>query len=236
MFLPDHIHKSWNSFLSDEILNEITTIENSISPPYNPESKDKILRFLTLDLSKIKIVWLGQDVYPGKGVATGRAFEAGNIKSWLEPFKQVSLKNILRLIHKTYEDIEAYEDILSYTEIKEVIKTGAFSIKPYDEWFDALEKQGVLLLNTSFTCQTGQANSHKTHWLSFSEKLLTYISENNCHLSWFLWGKEAEKFKPFLKGTFYESRHPMMCSSKYENDFLKASCFKDTMDQVNWLG
>lgn len=236
MFLPTQIHQSWHNFLTEEICQDIKFIEDTISKPYNPESKDKILRFLTLDLNKIKIIWLGQDVYPAKGVATGRAFEAGNINSWLEPFKQVSLKNILRLIHKTYENIEVYEDILSYVEIKAAIKTGAFKIKPYDQWFDALESQGVLLLNTSFTCQTGKANSHKALWLSFSEKLLAYISENNPHLSWFLWGKEAAKFKPFLKGTCYESRHPMMCSSKYENDFLKSSCFKDTMKQVNWLG
>ena len=28
----------------------------------------------------------------------------------------------------------------------------------------------------------------------------------------------------------------MMCSEKYEDDFLKSDCFKDTMNIINWLG
>lgn len=236
MFLPNNIHPSWDKFLSEDILNELQLIEKSITHPFNPNDSNIVLRFLTLDLNEIKVIWLGQDVYPAKGVATGRAFEAGNITSWLEPFKQVSLKNILRLVHKSYEGITDYQNIFSYVQIKEAIKNDDFKILPYTQWFNALEAQGVLLLNTSFTCETGKANSHKVHWLNFSQKLLTYISENNDHLSWFLWGKEASKHKEFLKGTCYESRHPMMCSIKYEEDFLKSNCFKATMSQINWLG
>ncbi|HBD63006.1 MAG TPA: uracil-DNA glycosylase, partial [Clostridiales bacterium] len=63
------------------------------------------------------------------------------------------------------------------------------------------------------------------------------ISEKNRDIKWFLWGRQAEEKSQFIKhGKFYISRHPMMCSEKYDDDFLRNNCFKDTMDIINWLG
>jgi len=236
MFLPKSIHPSWDQFLTPQVEDLLNHIYQTISHPYNPHQDDLVLRFLSLDLQAIKVVWLGQDVYPAPGVATGRAFEAGNISSWLEPFKQVSLKNILRLIHKTYREISDYDRILSYQKIKDEISNGSFPILDYRDWFNSLEDQGVLFLNTSFTCQTGKANSHKSHWLPFTHLLLTYISRENPNLVWFLWGKEASKYTPYIEGKLKISRHPMMCSKKYDDDFLKSKCFEDTQDLIHWLG
>jgi len=73
---------------------------------------------------------ISHDPYPEKGIATGRAFEVGGLKSWEQPFRQVSLKNIIRLIHKSYNNITRYEDIPSFTEIKKEIKAGRFPILP----------------------------------------------------------------------------------------------------------
>lgn len=237
MLLPSSIHPSWSNFLTKERIDEIEHIEQQLGHHFNPTDKSKTLRFLELDLQHIKVVWLGQDVYPAKDVATGRAFEAGNISSWCEPFKQVSLKNILRLIHKTYHNITIYEDILPYSKIKEAIQEGTFKILEFKQWFDALEKQGVLFLNTSFTCNIGEPNSHKHLWINFSNELMTYIANERPDLIWFLWGNEAISKQAIIhQGLFYTSRHPMMCSQKYEHDFLKSNCFQETRNIINWLG
>ena len=237
MILPKTIHPSWQDFLTDEIRQEINTIECRIGEECNPSNRQHILRFLTIDLAKVKVIWLGQDVYPMKGVATGRSFEVGTLESWQQPFKQVSMKNIIRLIHKDYNNIQSYQDIKSYEEIKKEIANGEFNLQNPQKWFDALEEQGVLFLNTSFTCEPGKPNSHKDIWAHFSSCVLTYISENNPQISWFLWGNEAIGNKKYVKqGVFYESRHPMMCSVKYENDFLKFDGFRQTMHMINWLG
>lgn len=237
MLLPENIHPSWQAFLSRDRIAQIQDIESQLLGEYNPIDKSLTLRFLELDLNAIKVVWLGQDVYPARGVATGRSFEAGNISNWCEPFKQVSLKNIIRLIHGTYNDIHHYEDILSYTSIKKEISDNKFKILPFRAWFNALESQGVLFLNTSFTCVVGESNSHKKYWMSFSEDLLRYISSQNPNIHWFLWGKEAIAKQSFLSdGHYHKSRHPMMCSIKYKDDFLKSTCFLDTMSTINWLG
>ena len=235
--IPSNHHPSWDDFFTKEIYDILRSIEKELTHPFNPEDPSRILRFLQLDLNAVKVIWLGQDVYPAKGAATGRAFEVATIKSWCQPFKQVSLKNIVRLIHKSYNDIIKYQDIYAYNRIKEAIENKEFNILPYKEWFDSLENQGVMFLNTAFTCKVNQANSHQDLWAPFSEKLLTFIGKKRPDMIWFLWGKSAISKKSWIQqGIFYESRHPMMCSEKYPDDFLKNPCFKETMGIIEWLG
>ncbi|MRH44418.1 uracil-DNA glycosylase [Aquibacillus halophilus] len=237
MLIPGNTHPSWNDFLTMDIRNELKKIEKQIGENFNPTNPANILRFLTIDLNNIKVIWLGQDVYPAKGVATGRSFEVGGLVSWDQSFRQVSIKNIIRLLHKNYFGITSYDHIRSFNTIKIDINDGIFPIKSPDEWFSSLEKQGVLFLNTSFTCEIGKANSHKHIWEEFSEQVVTYISKHRPDVKWFLWGNEAKTTKQYIpKGVFFESRHPMMCSKKYENDFLKSNCFLLTTDEIDWLG
>lgn len=234
--LPINIHNSWNAFLTKEIVEELNNIEQRIGTNINPQQSN-VLRFLQCDLKSLKAAILGQDPYPEKGRATGRAFEVGDLRSWNDKFRQVSLKNIIRLIHKGYNNINDYKDIKKFSEIQEEIKAGAFKILPPNEIFSSWEKQGVLLLNTYLSVEAGITGSHIAIWEPFSIKLLDFISNENKNINWFLWGKQAEDKKKYIKnGTFYISRHPMMCSEKYEDDFLKNNCFKETKDIINWLG
>lgn len=233
--LPDNIHPTWFDFLNDERTKMIHDISCRIGDNVNPDISN-ILRFLKLDLSKIKVVILGQDPYPEKGVATGRAFEVGGLQSWDQTFRQVSLKNIIRLLHKSYNNITKYEDILSFSQIKNEIKEGRFPLLPPDKLFISWEKQGVLLLNTSLSCVPQKPKSHALLWQEFACQLIEYISKKS-DLCWFLWGKHANSMKQLIhEGTFFVSRHPMLCSSKYDDDFLKSECFLKTKHIVNWLG
>jgi uracil-DNA glycosylase len=222
--------------VSDEIVMELDSIERKIGSNINP-APDKVLRFMQCNLDDIKVVILGQDPYPEKGKATGRAFEVGDLVSWNQKFRQVSLKNIIRLIHKDYNGITEYKDIKKFSQIQKEIEEGKFFILPPNEIFESWEKQGVLLLNTYLSVEAGISGSHISIWESFSRDLLKFISEENRNISWFLWGKMAEDKKRYIKyGKFYTSRHPMMCSELYEDDFLRSKCFKDTMTIINWKG
>ncbi|HHY64123.1 MAG TPA: uracil-DNA glycosylase [Clostridiaceae bacterium] len=234
--LPQKVHPSWNSFLSDDILEQFSEIEEAIGDKYTP-SRDKVLRFLETDLSSMKIIILGQDPYPEEGVATGRAFEVGNLDSWSRPFRQVSLKNFVRLIYISKKSIDSYDRIPTFSRIVDEIEKESFRLAGPDRLFSSLERQGVLFLNTYFTVIPGKPLSHREVWQGFTEKLLSWISSMSPEMIWFLWGKNAQSFKPFIsKGKFYESRHPMMCSSSYEDDFLKSDCMKNTSDIVDWTG
>ena len=233
--IPNDCHNSWNDFLNKN--NKlILEIEEKIGDNINPEPKN-VLRFLQQDLNDIKVLILGQDPYPEKGRATGRAFEVGDLHSWHEKFRQVSLKNIVRSIHKVYRGYLEYKDIKKFSEIQKEIKNGEFNILPPDELFKSWENQGVLLLNTYLSVEAGNPGSHKNIWEEFNQNLLEYISEKNKDIKYFLWGKHAESRKKYIKsGKQYVSRHPMMCSSKYEDDFMKNPCFYKTKNLINWLG
>lgn len=236
LIIPQSISPSWEKFLTEDMLKRLEKIEQYIGTNYTPNN-DKILRFLNTDLNSAKICIIGQDVYYQPGIATGRSFEVGGLNSWDAPFRQVSLKNIVRLIYKTYKEINEYENILKFSEIVKEIRDNKFPFLAPNQWFNSLEQQGVIFLNTYLTCEIGKPNSHKFIWQEFSKELLTYISYERPDLIWFLWGNESISKKQYInKGVLYHSRHPMLCSSKYHDDFLKSTCIKDTMNIVNWLG
>lgn len=238
--IPDKYSESWDSFLTEERKQLLFEIEKQIGSDFTPANQN-VLRFLKNDLYQMKICIVGQDPYFSTSkdelVANGRSFQPSDLVSWSQKYKQVSLKNMVRLIHKTYYEINNYQDIRKYSEIVKEMEQGDFLMKPPVEWFDSLEKQGVLFLNRYLTTKVGKPNAHRKIWEEFGAELLSYIDEKRPDMVWFLWGNEAilceERIK---KGIVYKSRHPMMCSEKYADDFLKADCFKNTKHLINWLG
>lgn len=233
----DNIDNSWNDFLSSELVTLLKNIEKNIlesKQKFTPDT-EKVLKFLKVPLADVKVIILGQDPYPQDGVATGRAFEVGTLKSWNDKFSNISLKNIIRAIYFAYNN-----EYLKYSEIKDEMKK-TFLLKPPYELFVEWEKQGVLLLNTSFTCEIGKSNSHEKYWNIFTMLLLKYISKANPDIIWFLWGNNAKSIVADINiEKKIESMHPMMCYKKQgrDDDFLfgKINAFKETMSLINWLG
>ncbi|MBN2597346.1 MAG: uracil-DNA glycosylase [Marinifilaceae bacterium] len=235
------IHKSWNTFLSNEIIYLITDIEKSISIEKSTPKPNLTLRFLEMDLNKIPVVILGQDPYPQAGVATGRAFEVNGLNSWHDKFRNVSLKNILRCIYKAETNKELkYSEILSrLNEGDRLVMDGDFKILPPNQLFRYWsEHENVLLLNTAFTCEIGKPNSHTKLWAPFTQKLLQFIATANPDIIWFLWGNNAHQIVNKIEiSNKIETTHPMMCYQR-ENDILygQVNPFKKTSQLVNWTG
>ncbi len=223
-------HPSFDNFFTKKIHDLLDKIELEIGDNYTPNS-NLILRVLNNDLSKVKVIWLGQDPYFQAGVATGRSFEPSDVVSWFDKYRQVSLKNIIRGVYKAYND-----EFITYTEILKLIAYNQFDLKKPKDWFNSLENQGVLFLNTYLTCEVNNANTHRKVWKEFSEKLFKYIYNYNKDIIWFLWGSEAKSILNIVEVRNYSSNHPMMCSNKNEEDFQFNKCFKETKDIINWLG
>lgn len=229
-----NIHADWESFLSPEVKQKIREIEGEVLKENYTPGSGKVLRFLAFPLHSAKVIILGQDPYPQPGVATGRAFEVGTLQSWNQPFKNVSLKNILRALYKAYTG-----EVIKFKQLKEKFDN-EFPALPPGKFFVNWEKQGVLLLNTSFTCQTGKPGSHRKLWENFTQQLLEFILLNAENATWFLWGnhaREASKHLPLKKYIF--TMHPMMCSNNgRENDFLfgRNNCFEPFIGEIDWTG
>lgn len=231
MLYPLNIHETFLPFIEEnKILLE--EIEAALPFSYCPQPP-LVLRFMKQNLLKVRVIILGQDPYPDPRAATGRCFEVGYLKSWVEPFRQVSLKNIVRALYHCYTGFDPYTP---YSVIKENMKNNQFVLPSPDRMFSYWEEQGVLLLNTTFTCAPGLPGSHRELWRSFTNSLLHYICKSNSEISWFLWGGTAQDFSPLISsGVKYISRHPMMCSTKYEDDFLKNPCFIKTKEIISWI-
>ncbi len=227
-------HDSFKNFFDDNILSMLGEISEKVEN-FTP-SKELVLRFAQCNLDKVKVIWLGQDPYFQPKVATGRSFEASNVKSWDDKFKQISLKNIIRGIYRAYYP-QDFESVNTYSNIMIERRLNNFRLLEPKEWFDSLEEQGVMFLNTYFTCEVNKPNSHRKLWEEFSKKLFEYIHLNNPNIKWFLWGNEAKKvLNIFPTINYYASNHPMLCSIKNEEDFLNNRCFIETKEIINWLG
>ncbi|MCD4652112.1 MAG: uracil-DNA glycosylase, partial [Candidatus Cloacimonetes bacterium] len=225
-----NIHHSWNDFIKDDFLLDLDAVEKEICN-FNPPAS-VVLKFLEMDICKVKVVILGQDPYPQEGKATGRAFEVGDLINWSDKFRQTSLKNIVRLLYFSYTD-----ELLKYNDIRREIQSGNFKLLPPNKLFIHWESQGVLLLNTSLTVTKGYPGSHTKLWVSLTDKLIKYICITNKNVKWFLWGKHAQRYRYTIKAIdFYECNHPMICSKKNPRDFINCLCFKQTKNVIDWLG
>lgn len=221
------IDNSWDKFLTSNIKAELEEIENSIGDNFTP-SADKALRFLSIDLNEIKYIVLGEDPYPQESVATGRAFEVSNVETWQDTSINVSLKNILKLIHKHQQ---GNSKVKSITDVRKEIKDDIFKVLPPNVIFDHWEKEGVLFLNTAFTCEIDESGSHRTIWFCFTKKLIQYISNNSLNLTWCLLGSHAAKFKKFIsnEAEIISCTHPRLYGTE-KNDFLGSDCFNNDID------
>ncbi len=227
------VHNSWNDFLEQPNIKELQKIERNIGEKSYTPTTERVLHFLTVPLNKVKVIILGQDPYPQENVATGRAFEVGTLQTWDAPFRQVSLKNIVRLIYKTY-----YNKIDSFKNIRQWNREHNAIASPND-LFKAWEKQGVLLLNTALTCETGKSASHSNLWRNFTGELLHYINQKSPDTFWILWGGHAQKITENISlKNKRTSNHPMMCSPKNESDFLygKINTLGATKELIDWRG
>ena len=144
-----------------------------------------VFRALSLtDLSKVKVVILGQDPYHDVGQAHGLAFSVPHgVK--LPP----SLRNI-------YKELAEEYNLLFVPEVGDLT-----------HWAE----QGVLLLNTVLTVRAHQANSHaKLGWEDFTDEVIKVVNKHAAPgVVFILWGNPAQKKRKLVD----ETRHYVLCSA-----------------------
>ena len=232
--IPNQWHPSWDAFMKQEIINELNEIENKIGNPienYFPDEKN-VLRFLKQDCNHIKCIIVGMEPYPSNyernGIwlpqATGRSFEVDSIDSWLQKFKQSSLRNILKTIY-----LNETNEKLSLSDIRTKIENKTFLIKEPKDWFDSLEAQGVLFLNATLTVIPNKVDTHTKLWEHFMTSLIAYLDKKD--IIWFLWGDKARnRFEPNIhNGKIIITCHPRLAQ------FVDMNCFKEET-RIHWLG
>lgn len=231
--IRQNCHNSWDAFFTSQpVINELTKIEKLISSQAISPLPNNVFKVFQCDLKKLKVVIMGQDPYPQPNVATGRAFEVGNIITWgALGQSNASLRNILKLLHYNKTKQTSVQNIkIVLSDINFIPK-----ILTPDKLFLDWEQQGVLLLNATLTCIQGStlnSNAHEKIWRKFTDLLIKFIDSNN-NLIWLLWGKARKYSSRIINGTKLCSYHPRN-NNTCTNSFYSQNHFRK-VKVIQWI-
>lgn len=155
--------------------------------PICPAQDDVFKAFNLCKYRDCKVVFIGQDPYPQKGVATGILF--GNDADTIEENWSPSLK----IVRDAVIDLHRPHNLITF-----------------DPTLESWAKQGILMINSALTVEMNKAGSHTMLWRPFISKLLKNMSEVNTGIIYVLFGGTAKTFKPYI-GKFndvLEVEHP----------------------------
>ena len=179
----------WLKVIDISELAKVVTKLNSLYSvkPIVPAYTDIFKAFTLCSEHDCKIVFLGQDPYPQKGVATGILF--GNKSNTLEisPSLQVIKGSVLSI----------YEDSMPF--------------KHFDITMESWARQGILMINSALTCEMNRIGSHVMLWRPFITKLLQNLSNYETGMVYVLFGTQAQTFEPYINNklnTIIKVSHP----------------------------
>ncbi len=166
-----------------------------------PLSEDIFKAYKLSSFKDTKVVILGQDPYHRPGQATGLAFGVGD---------QVTIPPSLRNIYKELESDLGIEP-------------------PAQGQLERWAEQGVLLLNTSLTVESGQPLSHKKWgWENFTDATISILSSQKQHIVYMLWGRHAQSKRGLIDSTqnlILEAAHPSpLARNKYSGSAHFSQC------------
>ncbi len=153
--------KQINDFINSEL--EIYKDNLEILPPQHVIFN----AFNQFNIEDLKVVIIGQDVYPTKGDGMGLCFSVS----------QPSLSEVKRCppsLRNIFKELEA-----------------EYGIKRINTDLTDWANQGVLMLNTALTVREGCAGSHIKIWKNFTRDIIKYIANNNKQIVYILWGEHA---------------------------------------------
>ena len=173
--------------------NELTKVLKKVNIEYNtksimPKYEDIFKAFTLCSLHDTKIVMLGQDPYPQRGVATGILF--ANHKD----ISEENLSPSLKIIKEAVIDFAVPHNIITF-----------------DNSLESWCKQGILMLNSALTVELNKVGSHAMLWRKFICSLLTNICKYETGLIFVLFGQQAQTFSPYINSrynTIIKEKHP----------------------------
>ena len=140
-----------------------------------PKKEDVFKAFTLCPMRNCKVVFLGQDPYPQKGIATGILFGNALDTEELSPSLQV-----------------IKDAVIDYT------KSHNYPIE-FDNSLESWAKQGILMINSALTVEVNKIGSHTAMWRPFISNFLETLSNYQTGIVYVLFGKQAQTFEPYIK-------------------------------------
>jgi len=182
-------HHSWDKFLLPELdqgymqsLKSFLKQQKAQGRAILPASSQWFNALNSTPLDKVKVVILGQDPYPTPGHAHGLCFS-------VQPDVKPLPKSLINIYKELNDDLG--------------IQNTSGNLQSWCE-------QGVLLLNSVLTVESGLANSHQGQgWEQFTDKVVSTVNDLTDPVVFVLWGAYAQK-----KGAIIDdSRHLVIRSA-----------------------
>lgn len=207
---------TWDVLKPYEQSHEFQTFLQKIEQLYETISctpqKENIFKALeTTPYEQVKVVILGQDPYPKANAATGLVFSVSD-QCPIQP----SLRNIFQELRNEFGyPIPNTTDLTPWA------------------------KQGVLLLNTVLTNETGKIGAHRNlGWEAYTDHIIQLVSQKDTPVVFLLWGNDARKKKnlitPKENHLILETTHPSPLSAN--RGFLGCGHFQTCNDFLTQHG
>ena len=171
---------------------ELGRVLNTLTKLYKtklicPAQENVFKAFNLCKYNDCKVIFIGLDPYPQKGIATGILF--GNNADTIEENYSPSLK----IIKDACIDLHRPHNLITF-----------------DPTLESWAKQGILMLNSALTVEMNKIGTHTMLWRPFISKLLKKMSEYNTGIIYVLFGGVAHTFKPYIgkMNTILEIEHP----------------------------
>jgi uracil-DNA glycosylase len=194
------MNESWKPFFDKfESTPNLNALYSSGEKPVYPE-KENVYRVFEMDVTKIRVVLLGQDPYHGPNQAHGLSFSVPTgVK--IPP----SLRNIYKELQNEFPE-----------------RNYNFVSGNLEQWF---YREKIFLLNASLTVVEGKAGSHMKQWETFTNSVIEFISAQNPMCIFLLLGNFAKAKEKYIlnKERIINGVHPSPLSA--HNGFFNSNIF-----------
>ena len=152
-----------------------------------PNIKDVFKAFKLCPYNKCRVIFVGQDPYPQRGVAQGVLF--GN--SFDTPEDKLSPS--LQVIKESVINFEIPHNLITF-----------------DPTLESWAKQGILMINSALTTEVGKIGVHMMKWRPFMVAFLKQMSMINPGIIYVLFGSQAQILEPYINKNNYvlKIEHP----------------------------
>lgn len=155
-----------------KIMNWLKTTDSST---LCPSIKNVFKAFKLCSYNECKVIFIGQDPFPQKGVAQGVLF--GNSSDTPEDKLSPSLKVVK-------------ESVINFDIPHNLIT--------FDPTLESWAKQGILMLNSALTTEVGKVGIHTLKWRPFIGSFLKNMSEKNPGIIYVFFGSQAKSLNTYI--------------------------------------
>ena len=212
--------KDWMKVID---VNTLKSIMQQLIKEYNkcectPPIKDVFKAFVLCKYDDLRIVFLGQDPYPQRGIATSLAF--GNKRD------TVNMSPSLNILKEAVINPKVPHGIIQF-----------------DNTLESWAEQGILLLNSALTTECNHIGSHILLWRPFVIQLLQRLSSINTGIIYVLFGEQAISYERYINNKFnyvlkvkhpaYYARTNTEMDSKLFDD-INSILYKNNGFKIKW--